>query len=737
MKVVGSLTCSWNFNLHMEKEHNFFRIEVKDSLSNIVEDTTLHFYYCTNCVDTEPPVIASVLVNKDTLSADERYTSNSRKVRIELVCFDLGKGVESVMVGNSKLIRDSNASHRWLLERDVSHIKHPDTLIFYAIDLSDHKSDEKKVVIGYNTPPYLHSWPDTITHAFVGIPYLDSIEVRDNDDGDYITYSVIPENNKLKIRVDEKGKIQWTPEKSDTGFQKINVYGYDQNNEVAVYSYNVFVSSKILDTVRFSITRNDFPEVISCDDSLNVLLNVLGGTGPFEYTITDLSNNEVIPVDKSNHLFKWKPDCAADTGDHQFFILVRDKLRLSDTLWPVIKVLPKNHPFDLTEKWTGVKKADTILDLSKNLIDTLFYTIKDSDDPLFERHTIHISLGVEKYSIKVSSSQFFIPLDPKRRLSGRDSLVVVVTDNGGNSKKIRKVLDYGSPPKLVQLVKPTPGESIENKDIQFGWSCSDPDGEKLNYTFLLVFNNGTVIERRGGIQDTSLILSGLKKAGAYSWSVIAGDSKSVSESSMGKFNYFPPDRVKIDTAASTIHKEFVWCGDTVKAPIVLKNGYSPYTLNVSTAVNGNPPGIDGNSMIWTPQCIQAGKYQITLTVVDSVGNTDAFTYPLSVYGSDSLKVVMANSVKRNENNEIDLSSPLVKEVPCTLLIHDPDPSPPEIFTINVTLGGISQEYYKAVERTVGVTLKTESTKLRDTLSVTVTDMKGKYSTITDVIYYGN
>jgi hypothetical protein len=735
--LFGSFTCNWGFMLDLEKEHNFFRIEVKDSLSNIVDDTTLHFYYCTNCVDTEPPVIASVLVNKDTLLADESYTSNSRKVRIELVCFDLGKGIKSVMVGSSTLARDSNTSHRWLLEREVSHITHPDTLIFSAVDLSEHKSDKKKVVIGYNTPPYLYSSPSTITHAFVGIPYVDSIVIRDDDDGDYITYSILPENNKLKMHVDEKGKIQWTPGKSDTGLQKIKIYGYDQNNEVAIYSYNIFVSSKTLDTVRFSTSREVFPEVISCDDSLNIVLNVIGGTGPFEYTITDLSNNEEIAIDQKTHLFKWKPECTADTGGHQFFILVRDKLRLSDTLWPVIKVLPKNQPFELTEKWTGVKKNDTILDLSKNLVDTLLYTIKDPDDPVFEKHTIQISLGVEKYSIEASSSQFFIPLDPKRKLSGRDSLLVVVTDNGGNKKKIRKLLDYGSPPKIVQILNPLPGELFESKDIQFRWSCSDPDGEKLSYTFSLVFNNGIVIEKRSSVQDTSIILSGLKMAGAYSWSVIAADSKSVSESSMGKFNFYPPDRIKIDTAVSKINKEFINCGDTIKIPVVLKNGYPPYKLAVNTNVSVNPPTIEGGSMVWVPQSSQAGKYQITLTVVDSVGNTDAFTYPLLVYGSDSLNVVIANSVKRNEYNEIDLSNPLVKEVPCTLLIKDPDPSPPEIFTISVMLGGIGQEFYKTVERTIGITLKTESTKLRDTLSVTVTDMKGKTFTLTDMIYYGN
>jgi hypothetical protein len=737
----GTKTFEWRFTLNLDDEHNFYRIEVRDTLSNVVEDTTVHIRYCANCVDTVPPVIASVLVNKDTLSSIYRYTSTSSRVSIELICFDLGSGVDSVLLGNSMMSQDPSVNYRWVVDRDVSHILRPDTLTFRAVDSNGISSDEMSIVIGYNTPPYIWKAPDVIRYAFIGTVFTDTVAIVDKDPDDYVKYSVmvgkLPVKNGDELFVDDNGEISWKPKNSDLGFKIITVTGTDRNGAQVSWNDTVYVSNVALDTIRFLTTGQEFPKTLSCTDSLIVPLRVTGGTRPFLFEIRNITTKNSIKINSNDTVFRWKPDRVEEAVYYQFFIVVRDTLRLADTLWPVVMVLPENRPFEVIEKyWTGEKKSDTILDLSGVNQDTLFYTIKDPDSAGYERHTIEIETGSEKYTMFNDSSEFFLILDPLRKKTGRDSLLLTITDNGGHVKKIKKQLYYGYPPNVVALKNPKPDTVVESREVQFTWSCSDPDNELLHYEFSLFFSDGSVIER-AVIQDTFFTDSGLKRAGVYYWNVVAHDSKSSTESGMHKLNLIPPDKVRFDTVLSKL-PELIKCNSEVIAPIVVRYGYPPFYMSITQSVQSNTPQIRNDSIIWKPDCIQAGKHYITLEVKDSVGNSDAFSFQTSVYGSDSLTVSLVNTVPRDGNGKIDLSNPLVKEVVCTLSINDPDPSPPDSFTVEVMLGNVRQEFYtRSADRFITLSLKPDPVKQQEALSVKVTEMRGKIFTYTDSLYYGN
>lgn len=726
---LGDDSSNWKLPVLLDSEKTVFRIELSDSLKNVIDYKSLVVNYCDTCKDTIPPVITSVqLVNGYTLLSRNHYVSNQKDVTFEVLCYEMG-GLSGVFMNNVLMKRDSRASYQWIADAVVGHITSPGTFTFYAVDKSGNHSRMDTIIAGYDTPPYLNTFPDSIEHAFTGRLYTSNIDIRDNDANDFVTYSIRATDIR-NIFIDEKGIVTWTPEKSDTGFHPVTISGVDRGGKKISFSYTIYVSETDLDTVRFVTSRDEFPKLLPCTDSIIIPLKIHGGTKPFVFEITDRTKSDTIPVIQTQPCFKWNPKCGSDTGAHQFFIVVRDTLRLSDTLWPVVNVLPPNGDFEVKElRWSGSRKSDSALDLSRNRTDTLYFGINDSDNPQYERHTIDVTSGVEKYTLTTDSGKFFIPLPHLAKVSGRDSLVLIIKDKGNHVKRIVKKLDYGKLPLTPVLLKPQNDTIMESKDIQFRWSCSDPDGEPLKYHVTLQFIDGT-FQVNKDVQDTFCTVAGLKKAGVYLWSVIARDSKASASSLTRKFTCLPPDRVRIDTTVSKL-PQIISCKTSIKAPVVVRNGYPPFTFECS------PPFVfKGDSIAWTADCNKTGSYKIDLTVKDSVGNTDSYTFNTSVYGSDSLDLKLVNTFIKNEAKEIDLSKLLVKNVVCTLSIIDPDPSPPENFIIQVFLGNLQQQYFNNyVGRTLLVSLKPDQSKTRDTLSVNVTDMNGNKKNLTEVFYY--
>jgi hypothetical protein len=724
----GNSSFDWKFGIILKNEKTVFRIELSDNTGNLLDYKSLVVNYCDSCKDSVPPVKRSIqLVNGYTLMSSDHYVSNQKDIKFEVIYYDVG-GVNAVFMNNVLMTRVNN---KWFADAVVGHITNPGKFTFYAVDKSDNRSSIDTIIAGFDTPPNLYTYPDSIDHAFTGRLYTADIEIVDKDVNDFITYSLHATGIR-NISIDERGTVKWTPEKGDVGFHPVTITGVDRGGKKISYTYTIYVSETALDTVKFVTSRSEFPKLLSCTDSINIPLKVRGGTKPFIYKVVNRTKNKFIAVDPVQPYFKWKPDCGIDTGAHQFFIVVRDTLRLSDTLWPVVNVFPQNRDYEVKEiRWSGSRKPDSALDLSRNRTDTLYFLIKDADNPLYERHTIDVISGVEKYTITTDSGKFLIPLSHLAKVSGRDSLVLTISDKGNHVKRITKKLDYGKPPLTPVLLKPNNDTVIESKDMQFRWSCADPDGEQLKYHFTLQFIDGT-FQVNKDLLDTFCMVTGLKKAGEYFWSVIASDSKSTAGSLTRKIICLPPDRVRIDTTVSKL-PQIISCKTSIKAPVVVKNGYPPFTYKCSP-----PFVIKGDSIVWSADCNKTGSYNIDLVVNDSVGNTDSYTFNTSVYGSDSLGLRIQNNVPRNADYEIDLSKLPAKTVVCTLSIIDPDPSPPENFIVEVFLGNIQQQYFNNyVGRTFSVAIKPDTTKTRDTLYVNVTDMNGNKKNLTDVIYYGN
>jgi len=121
-------------------------------------------------------------------------------------------------------------------------------------------------------------------------------------------------------------------------------------------------------------------------------------------------------------------------------IIVTDRMEKSDTLRPVIVVLPPNRPFTLSVSYTAALTADSSLDMSTAAgPDTLRFSIHDPDVPLVEQHTVRIVQShTETVSAVDSSRAFMIILDPARVSASvlKDTIQVIVTDRGGHADSL-------------------------------------------------------------------------------------------------------------------------------------------------------------------------------------------------------------------------------------------------------------------------------------------------------------
>ena len=132
------------------------------------------------------------------------------------------------------------------------------------------------------------------------------------------------------------------------------------------FSIRVVDSSGIPDPVHFSVSEDDFPELLEANkDSLRIRLATVAGTGkpPLHLKVIRKAHEEAeMPV--VDGWLMWKPS-VADTGFHQFIITVTDSFKTVDAIYPSLRVVPPNRRLSLSVDWKGEWTSDSSLDLSR------------------------------------------------------------------------------------------------------------------------------------------------------------------------------------------------------------------------------------------------------------------------------------------------------------------------------------------------------------------------------------
>ncbi len=86
-----------------------------------------------------------------------------------------------------------------------------------------------------------------------------------------------------------------------------------------------------------------------------------------------------------------------------------------------------------------------------------------------------------------------------------------------------------NPPDIPLYSAPEDGASDLDTSLSFSWSCSDPDGHSLKYTFYLGGSSDMIGVYASDITNNSIQISGLKPDSSYLWSVAATDGQSTTQ----------------------------------------------------------------------------------------------------------------------------------------------------------------------------------------------------------------
>ncbi len=213
------------------------------------------------------------------------------------------------------------------------------------------------------------------------------------------------------------------------GIYRCKVIAFD--GKIYVESEIIIIDVRPQNRVRFKNTLSDFPLFIEAGDTWLLQLQPQSGTGmkPFSYTVSSSGNSvPVIFMDSSNNDYAylgWMPS-AKDTGTYKLSITIKDYFENIDILEPVIRIVPPNHPANITCSW-----ADSVLDMREALQpETLSFNIKDEDDPLIEDYAVIVKLGPSERLLSIGQSRQFYVVIEKNSSYTDEFLEIKILDQG-------------------------------------------------------------------------------------------------------------------------------------------------------------------------------------------------------------------------------------------------------------------------------------------------------------------
>jgi len=144
-------------------------------------------------------------------------------------------------------------------------------------------------------------------------------------------------------------------------------------------------------------------------------------------------------------------------GPAGFMVTVGDGAVCFDTLYPAIRVVPRNqYPCSLS--WTSSVSltAEGVLDLTNaTKADTLNFIIRDQDDPLTEKYTVVIVQNGLR-SVQVTNDRNLLIAISPNSFKVRDTLRVTITDRTNTTDGMTLVIVYKPAAYLVRALLNTP-----------------------------------------------------------------------------------------------------------------------------------------------------------------------------------------------------------------------------------------------------------------------------------------
>ena len=247
--------------------------------------------------------------------------------------------------------------------------------------------------------------------------------------------------------------------------------GYGQTPDTTFY-FSINDCGKAHTPVHFITTEQDFPSLMQAGvDSMSVVLAI--DKQPSEYTprysarFTDRDRS--IELNAASPLLEWKP-MADDTGSRGLMVTVGDGAVCFDTLYPAIRVVPRNqYPCSLS--WTSSVSltAEGVLDLTNaTKADTLNFIIRDQDDPLTEKYTVVIVQNGLR-SVQVTNDRNLLIAISPNSFKVRDTLRVTITDRTNTTDGMTLVIVYKPAAYLVRALLNTTASGAGVYANQYGF----------------------------------------------------------------------------------------------------------------------------------------------------------------------------------------------------------------------------------------------------------------------------
>jgi Concanavalin A-like lectin/glucanases superfamily/Domain of unknown function (DUF2341) len=470
-KVNVQVTPNWIFSpCTLSDGVNQIRLVAFSMRGDSLAAKTIQIAYDPTIRDTTPPVILEITADGSDVS---RFYTPFDSAVVKIIAFDEASGMKAVLI-NGATIPAAPDGHGFIWYDTVKliHTLAGNIFTVSAVD-NDTNATKKSFTLFRNSAPVITHTPSFPDKIYVGSTYSDFLVWQDNDNDPVVLTKVFGTSS---ISVLQNGRIDWKPAASDAGPQTVTISLFDGYESVA-FSFSSTVigdTTNLPPQVRFATKLADFPSYLEVGhDSLMLVLKTQNdsGNGPLAFSAITLSGTSALVLDDS--ALRWHP-VLADTGTQRLLVVVNDRYKRSDTLRPVIVVVPPNRPCSLFVASGIPRLLDGELDLSNATApETLFFSVHDPDPPIAEQLTATIRWPLSQSVIGIDSSRkFILILDPKPPVTkSKDTVLVMVKDRVGHADSLSFFISYAPATPAISngrtVVINTAGAGITQNALNF------------------------------------------------------------------------------------------------------------------------------------------------------------------------------------------------------------------------------------------------------------------------------
>lgn len=429
----------------------------------------------------------------------------------------------------------------------------------------------------------------------------------------------------------DNGILKWTPAFSDTGTCTFKIKATDLTNA----SDSLIVPIRVSVThVRLSTTPINIKDtIVATRDSIKLTLTATPKTGtpPITFSASKRPGDTIVPV--NGNLLKWVPSLN-DTGLCTLVVRATDAMGVIDDILKPCMVIPPNRPCSLSVAFSGTTLEQGYFDCSTGPYPkAVTFTVHDPDPAARERHNYQIRFGIQTEETLNEVTRTFSITIPFSQNRVFDTLTAIVSDSGGFSDTLTRIIYYGASVNAPTLGSPSSAAIGVDTTVTLTWNRGTTDNFVVEYYSVYLKAGASFVPVAQSLSGTSFTATGLLPCTDYTWYVVASDGvKATATSSQKTFKTRPYfKKVYINTTAKIDSSVYQY-------PLMIRLNNSNFNFAQSTQngrdvrfrkANGTPLSYDLE--LWDSTAQSA----VVWVKVDTVKGNDASQYITMHWGERS------------------------------------------------------------------------------------------------------